>query len=517
MIENRRENFLNKYQIHEFAVKWLEKYQDPKTIDREVEENFADECFAIGFEMDCGNSLEETFPGRNLLNDHIQFNAFVGQINDIKLLGAAIFSKWRGITHWSYCESLISESNRPWFIAAFERLALLTEVDGDRSFVLQGKAKKIQIKSNNVSYGPPPEPDEEVEQRLTLGYDGRVWFSGYNFAYDLDHYVRGRHMQFKLEKEKADTIFSAFSRFFGGEFDEVFATDIGTWEMTITNEEDRKFSFSGSLCAGYEIDGVDLSDLLREEIGIENLFVFDGNDKPDEVKRITIDYKRHSRIKTSAPVNEALDHIIWDYSEHIVIDRETEKLTYIQNVGSDCKITREYQVKDGIVDFLDNMDADSLFDYTEGNPEDAIENLDEEKSYVITVDFEKGPQRVRTGSFDKNGLPEDWPEFAEEIVSFINFYGQGEALNPAKYGKAKRRNGEFIFCSATFEKNGKDYYYLADADDYEVGDFVFVPSGSDGHTAIVRIVKIDYFAEENVPYPVAKVKHIIRKCSVDEI
>ena len=82
---------MNKQQIHEFAIKWLEKYQDPKTIDREVEENFADECFTIGFEMDCGNSLEETYPGKNLLNDHIHFNAFVGQINDIKLLGAAIF------------------------------------------------------------------------------------------------------------------------------------------------------------------------------------------------------------------------------------------------------------------------------------------------------------------------------------------------------------------------------------------------------------------------------------------
>jgi len=180
-------------QIHKFAIKWLDKYQNPKTTDREVEENFSDECFAIGFEMDCGNSLEESYPGRNLLNDHIQFDAVVEQINDVKLLGAAIFSKWRGITHWSYGESLISESNRPWFVAAFKRLGMLTEEDAASPIVLKGKTKKIQIKSNNVSYGPPPEQDEEVEQRLTLINDGRVWFSGYNVAYSLDHYVRGRH------------------------------------------------------------------------------------------------------------------------------------------------------------------------------------------------------------------------------------------------------------------------------------------------------------------------------------
>lgn len=504
-------------QIHEFAIKWLDKYQNPKTTDKEVEENFSDECFAIGFEMDCGNSLEKSYPGRNLLNDHIQFNTVVEQINDVKLLGAAIFSKWRGITHWSYGESLISESNRPWFVAAFKRLGMLTEEDAASPIVLQGNAKKIQIKSNNVSYGPPPEQDEEVEQRLTLSKDGRVWFSGYNVTYGLDHYVRGRHIQFKLDKEKADIIFSAFSRFFSGEFEEVFATDIGSWEMTITNEEDREFSLSGSLCADYEIDGMDLSDLLREELGIENLFVFDGNDKPDEVNRITIDYNRHSQIKTGTPLNERIGHVMWDYSEHIMIDRTTEKLTYIQDVGSDCRVTREYQVKDGITDLLDSMDTDSFFDYNEGNPDDTIDNLDEEKSYVITVDFKKAPQRVIVGCFDKYGLPEDWPEFAEEILSFINFYGQGEALNPTNYGKSKRRNGDYIFCSVTFEKNGKDYYYLADDDHYQVGDYVFVPSGTDGHMAIVRILEIEYFAENIMPYPVDKMKHIIRKCTKGEI
>lgn len=48
--------------------------------------------------------------------------------------------------------------------------------------------------------------------------------------------------------------------------------------MTITNEEGRTFEFAGPLCAKYEIDGMDLSDLLRDELGIENLFAFDGDD-----------------------------------------------------------------------------------------------------------------------------------------------------------------------------------------------------------------------------------------------
>lgn len=421
---------MNEKQIHDFAIKWLEKYKAPKIIDREVEENFAEECFALGFEMDCGSSLKEAYLDKNVLDDYVQFKAVIDQISDVKFLGTAIFSKWRGITHWSYNESLLSERNRPWFIVAFERLALLTESNDVYPLPFQGEAKKIRIISNNVSYGPAPSLDEEVEQRLTLSRDGRVWFSGYNFDYGIDHYTRERKLQFKLDQEKVDKIFAVFSRFFAGNFEDVFATDIGSWEMTITNEEDSTFDFSGSLCAQYEIDGMDLSDLLREELGIENLFAFDGNDQPDAVNRITIDYNRHTQIKLNASLGENLKGVLWDYSEHIEIDRESEKLIYTRKVGSDCVITREYHVNEGIADLLDNIDADLLFSYTEGSPDDAIENPIESMNYSITIDLKKGSQRIVTGSFDKKGLPEDWPELAEEIFSFISFYGHGEVLNP---------------------------------------------------------------------------------------
>lgn len=266
-------------QIYKFALKWLEIYQDPKTTNRDVEENFAEDCFTIGFEMDCGDSLEEAYPGKNLLNDHKQFITFVKKINDVKLLGTAIFSKWRGVTHWSYEDSLLSDSNHPWFIAAFQRLAFLTNDDVVNPYVLKGKAKRIRIVSNNKGYGYLPELDEEVEQRLTMTSDGRVWFSAYSIAkpYDFEHYNRSRRLQFKLEKEKADIIFSAFNQLFCSETDRIFATDIGSWDMRIIEEDDRVFPLSGSLCVNYDINGMDLSDLLRKEIGIDNLFAFNGN------------------------------------------------------------------------------------------------------------------------------------------------------------------------------------------------------------------------------------------------
>lgn len=44
-----------------------------------------------------------------------------------------------------------------------------------------GILKSVRIKSNNICYGPEPDVDDEVEQYLTIGATGRVWFSARNY------------------------------------------------------------------------------------------------------------------------------------------------------------------------------------------------------------------------------------------------------------------------------------------------------------------------------------------------
>ena len=56
--------------VHEFAIRWVEKYRSSSTKEYEVEESFGDECFALGFEMDCGNAFEDEFPDTNAFNDY---------------------------------------------------------------------------------------------------------------------------------------------------------------------------------------------------------------------------------------------------------------------------------------------------------------------------------------------------------------------------------------------------------------------------------------------------------------
>lgn len=196
--------------------------------------------------------------------------------------------------------------------------------------------------------------------------------------------------------------------------------------------------------------------------------------------------------------------------------RETETLEHIQNIGPGCKVSRKYESEGGIESLLENFNAEDLFSHIEGNPDDVIDTPNETKDYKITIDYKKSPQRVIEGNYDKNGLPEDFADFAETVFEFIRFYGLGEVLDPSVYGKAKRRKSEYIFCSVTFDEGYKSYYYLTDDDSIEVGDFVLVPAGKDNHEAVVEVVNIEYFSEENVPLPIEKTKRIIRKCTDED-
>lgn len=82
---------------------------------------------------------------------------------------------------------------------------------------------------------------------------------------------------YKIDKASATNMLTSIARYFSDEYDEWFATDIGDWVMEITNTEGNVYKFRGPLCAHFIVDGIDLSDLVRETLGMDDLYVFDGN------------------------------------------------------------------------------------------------------------------------------------------------------------------------------------------------------------------------------------------------
>ena len=143
--------------------------------------------------------------------------------------------------------------------------------------------------------------------------------------------------------------------------------------------------------------------------------------------------------------------------------------------------------------------------------------LRRQRNYKLTVHTKHGIEKIVEGCYDKDSLPEEWPEFIDKIYSFISFYGIGEIFEEDYYDKPKRRKSDYIFCDVEFESGGKTYCYIADDDSYEVNDTVLVTAGQDDHEALVRIVAKNYYSAENAPFPVEKAKHIIKRIDEDEL
>ena len=124
--------------------------------------------------------------------------------------------------------------------------------------------------------------------------------------------------------------------------------------------------------------------------------------------------------------------------------------------------------------------------------------------YLLHIYLQDGSDRLISGSYDKNGLPEDFGGFIEYLHNFIQFYGTCNILSPSFYNRLRRRKGEMIYCSMRFENSGKTYYYTTEDGSIEIGDLVVVPAVKENLPSVVQVVGIQFFLPEKAPSPPPK-------------
>ena len=315
----------------------------------------------------------------------------------------------------------------------------------------------------------------------------------------------------RIARENGEAILRAVGDYFKSS-DHIlpFATDVGEWELILTNENNEEFRFKGSLIPlDTELD--EISSDMRERLDMPFLYLFNGEDNQDKIDKITIEYSRVTKYNKPKDLSDAdYDYITWDYSEKLTIDRETETIEYFRKIGSECDTTWKYHVNGGVEQLLDETDAD-MFEDIEGNPSDAMDNPKESKTYTITIDFAHLPSKTISGSFDRRGLPTEWASFANDLREFLLFYGEGELLDRRFYEAQKLCPGDIIYLSVSFGDTYKTYYYKTEDNSIDVGDLVVVPVGTDGKERIVKVVKKEYFQASSLPMPFEKVKAVIEK------
>ena len=150
-------------------------------------------------------------------------------------------------------------------------------------------AERIYLESNNICYGPRPEPDEEVEQHFELAATGIGRLRRYAMGETDEKPVR--KMALLVGEERARKILDAVGEYFS-DYEPSFTTDVGVWTLTIINMDGEEFHFDGSLCGSSP-----LSDFIRDELGMDDLFLFDGS--PDRIEHLELLYQRRIRDASS--------------------------------------------------------------------------------------------------------------------------------------------------------------------------------------------------------------------------
>lgn len=187
------------------------------------------------------------------------------------------------------------------------------EVQSTMNYYLKEKTEipalhSILLVSNAFGYGRFPKPWEEIEQHLSISETGEVRINGYGWSYGEDElemfdspelqewlkthtltkpnangYRRLRSERTRISPADARFLLSVIGLMIGPVMivDEV--TDVGSWELTATDINGKKHKDFGPLFAcdtrGMESRyGIRVSELFRRVLGMDDLFMFDGNE-----------------------------------------------------------------------------------------------------------------------------------------------------------------------------------------------------------------------------------------------
>lgn len=144
-----------------------------------------------------------------------------------------------------------------------------------RALRIARPVKKISIDSNALCYGPMPEPDDIIRQRITITTLGKIYISQYTFSG-----VRVDRKVLAIDEYDAEEMVYDLVEYFEEKDTDFYVTDVGSWDLTITSANDKEYKFDGSL---YYAPGdwlQEFSKNLRKYLKRWDLFVFDGNTKP---------------------------------------------------------------------------------------------------------------------------------------------------------------------------------------------------------------------------------------------
>ena len=198
---------------------------------------------------------------------------------------------------------------------------------------------------------------------------------------------------------------------------------------------------------------------------------------------------------------------IHDINEWLLVSSEGT-LTYNRRIAKIGRVSLQYELKDKVAEFLKVYDDQSVFSRPKGNSPDTVQN-EIRKTYKIVVTRDDGESSVLEGSFDKDGLPDNWADFVGRLTDFFQGQSLGMLFDSRSYNKVLRKSNEVTFCGVDIDGAVGTRYYRC-GDEICEGDTVVVPTPMKHTMAIGQVVEIRHYSKNQIPKDLARKQEILR-------
>ncbi|WP_251545414.1 hypothetical protein [Limosilactobacillus caecicola] len=365
-----------------------------------------------------------------------------------------------------------------------------------------GAPTKAEIWFGNpyMPWRDPQVPGGKWGQLLTIRSSGKCEIAAQVFNDDIRQPIAGQdHEEIQVTPEQAQEMLDdtlKLLNYFG---------KVDTDHQQIRTQETTIWTDTGKVIAFYDYAGENrpvsqLAMAIRRTLGQADLMVFDGNSHDDFIDRFTINYAEKD-----------------DYHETLVLNRADNSITYDRKIKDGPTVTTVYRDLVDVTHILDNLNSVDFAETIPGIPEDVVPDQEDKFGHFDCVIQRRQLRPIHfSGDYEQYCLPKPWTTLMKVLGDLMDVPPMGELLNPDYYQRRRRTTDDVIYLTVTFNEFSNQYQYLTDDDSIEIGDQVVVPVGDDDHEQTVTVAGKHYYKRDEVPYPLDKVKEVIRKANVND-
>ena len=374
------------------------------------------------------------------------------------------------------------------------------------------KGELVKIRLRTYGFGDIFSQSQNEDELLEITPDGTVKLT-------VTHVDSRQKCKVQIPVEDAEYIFNAFVSVFSEYKKEKIPAHSGFWKVRLLTDEDEVFFYHGSNGQDYIYEGKTLTEILRERTTLKELNGFAMSiDKESHVSSIDISFRQTVTEDAAEKVAEKYHLPMEDITERLIVSSRTHEIVYNRRVGNHKRVSLTFEMPEAVKDLLAWYEEQPLFERGEVNPKPAAKE-GVSRTYQITVLYTDKKSASYTGSFDKEGLPNNWANFIGRVAAFFDTESLGEMFSERTFDRVPAKADDAVFCGVEILGVVGVRYYRCD-DDVRLNDVVVVPTPAKKQNLAGQVVELRRCKTTAIPKELQKAKdvlYIIRDGDAEEL